>query len=454
MFMKAVMIGLPFLLFLGACGKTVTHKTPLERIVETNYSNSPVLLKKQNLKCHSKSFTEFEAFIGLHLFFETKNVLESKNMLPYIQGTNLRDGNVISRSVYGEEAELIISEKGVSVRTMVNPKDIKICPEQNDYEKETVESAALNATFYIHKTNQKIRSVFPDMKIAPISLSIGPSVIRSVVTRNWAGELVKDSSYMTDNAFYSPSASLITFLPHSKNLKDNGIKANFWEVPMVASHEYGHHIFQSVYQSLNLPLDCFGHPQKKTRLQKSLQERKVKQDDVLTAYNEGFADLIAHYTLDKRERDVHGVKCLEVSRDVASPVFYNGKPKIFDEEALRSFFSSFNDYTNGTCEDHSYQDVHVIGAIFAHNADKFLGHLTNEDNEKLAALVDWVKYLKAEKKKLILMAPRSFMKLTMSEFVKMSLTKFDKALDASNCKIVKDIYPQLELDECSTKKDL
>lgn len=448
--MNYLMMSLPFLLFATACGKPVTNKSVEEKITETNFSNSPLPLKKQNVKCNSRTFMKTNASFGLHLFMEAKYVIEAKDIFPFLQGRNLRDGKVISNSVYGEEAELLISNEGMRVKVFKNPKDITLCPEVTEYEKETVESAALNTTYFINKTSNKIKSLFPEISIAPITLSIGPSVVRSFLTRNWAGELVKESMYMTDNAFYSPATSVITFLPHSKGMKDRGMKANFWEVPMVASHEYGHHVFQSIYKGALTPLECYGSPRKKKSLNKSLKlDRTVKQEDVMTAYNEGFADLVAHYTLDSQERDVHDVKCLEVSRDVASPTFYNGKPKIFDEEALRSFFASYEDYTDGTCEDHSYQDVHVIGAIFAHNAEKFLGNFTSDNDEKLAAIVDWVKYLKAEKKTLILVTPRNFMKQTMTEFVKMSLDKFGKKLDAGNCKTVKEIYPQLELKECS-----
>lgn len=449
--MNYLMMSLPLLLLAAACGKPGTHQAPEEKIVQTTLSNTFIPLKKQNVKCNSRQFMKSNSFFGLHLFVESKYVLEAKDLYGFLTGTSLRDGKVISQSEYGEEAEIIFSTEGMKAKVFVAAKDIKLCPEETNYAKNTVESAAMNTTYFINKTNKKVSSLFPDLKIAPITLSIGPSLLRSFVTRNWAGELEKQSMYMTDNAFYSPASSLITFLPHSKAAKENGFKANFWEVPMVASHEYGHHVFQSIHKGALSPLECFGTSVKKKKsFNKGLNlDRSVKQEDVLTAYNEGFADLIAHYTLDPKERDVHDVKCLEVSRDVASPVFYNGKPKIFDEEALRLFFSSYNDYTNGTCEDHSYQDVHVIGAIFAHNADKFLGNFTNDNDEKLVAIVDWVKYLKAEKKKLILVTPQNFMKQTMTEFVKMSLKKFGKNLDAGNCKLVKDIYPQLDINECS-----
>lgn len=450
--MKNAMIVLPFLLFLGACGKPITTKSSTDTYTSTTYSNSPVLMRKQSKNCNAKSFNQSAVF-NLHLFVEGRFKKITQDFFPYLRGTSLRDSSVISSTVYGEEAEIFVTDEGMRVKTIAKPKDLKVCPDENEYDQDTIESAALNATYFIHETNSKIKSVFPDLYMSPIILSIGPKVMRSVVTKNWDGELSKDTTYMTDNALYTPANASITFLPHSKSLKENGFIMNFWEVPMVASHEYGHHVFQSIYTGTKAPLECFGDTHSNgNRLNKSLGfGREVKQDDVMTAYNEGFADLIAHYSLSQEERDVKGVKCLEVSRDVASPTFYDGKPKIFNEEAMRSFFSSIREFTLG-CEDASYQDVHVIGAIFAHNVDQFLGKFTNDNDEKLVALVDWVKYLKAEKKKLILMTPKNFMKQTMSEFVKMSLKKFDKTLDADNCKLVKEIYPQLDFDECAKKE--
>lgn len=448
MFMKRLMIGLPILFLIASCGKTTTTSPAEENITSTTYSNSRVVLTKQMNQCSAKAFNQQNSLFNLNLFLDGKLVTEPQDFLPYLRGTRLSDGAVIGSAVYGEVSEIILTNEGMRVKTTTNPKDLIICPGTDGFERESVESAALNATFFIHKTNAKIKSVLPDLKIAPITLSIAPSVTRSVITKNWAGETVKESLYMTDNALYSPAAAMITFLPHSSTIKENGFKANFWEVPMVASHEYGHHIFQSIHTGASQPLECFGNTKTKRGTNKRL-DRAVKQDDILVAYNEGFADLIAHYSLSDRERDVSEVKCLEVSRDVASPVFFNGKPKIFDKEVMRSFFSSFEDFTLGSCEDHSYQDVHVIGAIFAHSADQFLGKYTNNNDEKLVALVNWVKYLKAERKQFVLLSPKNFMKKTMSEFVRISLKKFDKSADESNCKIIKDIYPELELDECS-----
>lgn len=453
--MKKTMIGLPFLIFLGACGQPGSTKAPTEKITSTTYTNSPVSMRKQTQKCQSKRFEQDSALINLHLFVEAKYVKVARDFFPFLKGNSLRDGKVIAKTVYGEESEIFVTDKGMRIRTTVNPRELKICPDEDEYEQNTIESAALNATYFIHQTNAKIKTVFPELRIKPITLSIGPKVVRSVVTRDWnSGKLSKESLYITDNALYTPALSMITFLPHSKTLKENGFSMNFWEVPMVASHEYGHHVFQSIYGGSNNPLACFGHGHADNNpLNKGLGfERKVKQEDVMTAYNEGFADLVAHYTLGESEKNVEGVKCLEVSRDVASPAFYNGKPKIFDEEAMRTFFLNYKEFSLGGCEEMSFQEAHTIGAIFAHSADKFLGNFTSSNDEKLVAIVDWVKYLKAEKKKFILMSPRNFMKRTMSDFVKMSLAKFDKPLDADHCKLVEEIYPQLDLDECAKKE--
>lgn len=451
--MKYTMLGLPFLFFLGACGDPGANK--VEEFTKTTFTNSPVSMRKQTQKCQSKSFIQDSAFFNLHLFLEEKMVKVERDFFPYLRGTSLRDGKVIAKTVYGEESEIFVTEEGMRMKTSVNPRELKVCPEVEEYEQNTIESAALNATYFIHQTNAKIKTVLPDLKMAPVTLSIGPKVIRSIVTRDWdTGKLSRESLYVTDNALYTPALAMITFLPHSKTLKDNGFDVNFWEVPMVASHEYGHHVFESVYGGSLTPLSCFGHTHsKKNGLNKNLgYERKVKQEDVLTAYNEGFADLVAHYSLGEEERNVKGVRCLEVSRDVASPMFYNGKPKILNEEAMRTFFLNYKLFTLGTCEDISFQDAHTIGAIFAHTADKFLGKFTASNDEKLVAIVDWLKYLKAEKKKLVLMSPKNYMTHTMSEFVRMGVKKFDQTLDADNCKLVKHLYPQLSFDECAKKE--
>lgn len=452
------MVGLLFLFLLAGCGRPETSPVERELIYKTEYNNTPIFLKLQNEQCVSRSFSQSQTFFNLHLILQGKEETETHDFSPMLQGLFLRNGTVTSDSFHGEKVEIMENNKAYQ---RSRPKSIKLCPDEIGYSPDTVESAALNTTYYINKSHLRFTTIVPDVTVSPVTLNILPAIIDSRLEKLFDGETIKRSRYRTDNAFYMPKAKSITFLPHSVEMRDLGMKINYWEVPFVASHEYGHHLFEMLYkdsQYLGPDMkDCFGHSNEakpKKTFNKSINQRKPKIDDVLNSYNEGFADLMAWYTLDPKEREVKGVKCLEVSRDVSSPRFYNGKLKTFSKEALQSFFSYYVDNSLRSCEEHSYQDTHVLGAIFAHNADSFLSELTNSDDEKLAAVVAWAKELKTERKKYLLASAETFLEETVKLFMKMSLERFDRKYDVEICRKINNVYPELNIKECSVKKDL
>lgn len=454
--MTQFIVGLLFLFFLVGCGPQATP-TAKEAIFPTEYSNNPIILKLQNENCRSNSFSSSQTFFNLHLFLQGEEGTETHDFSPLLQGLFLRNGTVIANSFHGERIE-IMEKNRAYLRSA--PRIIKLCPEEDGYSPDTVESAALNTTYFINKSHLRFTTIVTDVAVTPITLNITPAIIESILTKDYKGETTKKSKYRTDNAFYMPRVKSITFLPHSVEMRLLGMKNSYWEVPFVASHEYGHHLFEMLYKdSQGLGPDmmnCFGHSNEKKplSLNKSLNQRKIKIEDVLNSYNEGFADLMAWYTLDPKERNVKGVKCLEVSRDVSSPRFYNGKPKVFSKEAVQSFFSNYIDNPFRSCEEHSYQDTHVLGAIFAHNADSFLSELTNSDDEKLAAVVDWAKELKSERKKYLLASAETFLEETVKLFMDMSLERFGRVYDVEICSKINNVYPDLNIKECSVKKDL
>jgi hypothetical protein len=455
--MTQFMVCLFFLIFLAGCGQPETKVKSNEGIFPTTYTNTPLFLKVQNTTCRTNSFRGFETKFNLHLFMKGKKENQTHDFSPMLQELFLRDGLVISDSLTGEKIEIMDNNKSY---LRVSPTSIKICPGENEYAPDTVESAALNTTYFINKSNLRFTSIVTDVTVLPITLNISPSIMRSTLEKSLSGETTKTSTFMTDNAFYMPARKSVTFLPHSLDMRKLGMKTSYWEIPFVASHEYGHHLFEMIYKDTQAlgpdMLDCFGHSHSRNdkRLNKMLGQRKVRIDDVLNSYNEGFADLMAWYTLDPKERNFKGVKCLEVSRDVSSPRFFNGKLKAFSKEALQSFFSNYSDNSLRSCEEHRYQDTHILGAIFAHNADLFLSELTSSDDEKLAAVVAWAKKLKAERKKYLLASAEKFLEETVKLFMKMGLERFARGYDAEICTKIYRIYPDLNIKECSVKKDL
>lgn len=447
-------------LFFTACGKKEVTSNKLNIFAQT-YSNDAISLKKQFLSCQTSEFKTLMKDLSFPSFQNAEVTTSTQNFSPLLQGIFLRDQKVISETLYGEETDWLAADKGFYVEKIKTPKNVFVCPEEVNYERESIEAAALNTSYFIKKTNLKFTSLAPEIDVTPITLNIAPLITQSYLYKGGDGNTYKDSSYMTDNAFYMPAHKSVTFLPHSKFLKAFQLKMNYWEVPMVASHEYGHHLFQMIYkyEYLNTLHDhhgCFGPVQKKKAktATKRFDARKVKIDDVVNAYNEGFADLVSFYTLDPLERGVRNVKCLEVSRDVESAVFYNEKQKIFSKEAVRSFFSPYDESASEVCEDISYQSIHAFGAVMAYSMNTFLSGLTNSDDEKLLAVVEWVKFLRTERKKLLLAKPENYFKLTMDEFIRMSAKRFEADFDKELCQKIDTIFPLNDITECSVKKDL
>src|SRR5690606_16704633 len=104
-------------------------------------------------------------------------------------------------------------------------------------------------------------------------------------------------------------------------------------------------------------------------------------------------------------------KCLEITRDVNSPFLFNGIPKKFNNELLSSFFSRDEIKPTG-CENPNYQDIHVLGAVFAHNADIFLSLFTQSKEEKYQAVIEWIKYLNDSKAELSMLQPKQYLEET------------------------------------------
>lgn len=441
-------------LMLASCGKS-SKETSRKEVFPQTFSNSVVELEKQVSSCSQKLFTIAE--LGFPSFQNAFIAWPQKDFSPLLQDIYLRDGKVIGDMRFGEIADWLKVKEGYRIETIRGSQPLFVCPEVTTYERETVEAAGLHAAYFIHKTNSKFTALVKDIKVEPVTVNIGPQYTESFLYEDNDGTVKKSSYFLSDNAFYAPSAHAISFLPHSTFMRAMNFKMNFFEVPMIAAHEYGHHLFQMIYKYDYVPggvshhQGCFGGdhlPKQHNKELKRLDLRKIKNEDVLNAYNEGFADLVAFYSLDENERGVRDVKCLEVSRDVRSSVFYDGQEKKFSEEAVRSFFSPYTESLGGSCETISFQGIHNFGAIFAHSADSFLSELTNSDDEKLLAVVEWVKFLRSSRKRYLLSSPERFFRSTMEEFVRLSLKRFDRKFDKTICQKIDNYFPSHELTEC------
>jgi hypothetical protein len=451
--MNRSLIMLSALLVITGCGKSGGGGGKNPNLFDSTWSQEYLKVGKQNQQCASKGNDFISTIMRLNLITSGFTTEKDVEFSPMLQGRRLKDGTSILKTMFNEKSHYDIQLTGEYSFSQVSaPEELELCPDENNYDSGTVESVALNAAYFVSKTHHKFLSVIKDVDVKPITINITPEISKSVII-----DRVKYTVYETDNAYYNPMDLSITLLPHSKNHKDEG-GVNYWEVPMISSHEYGHHLFQSIYQQdyrTFVKAKCFESAAKATATQEDDQDsaRTVTTSNIIASYNEGFADLIAYYTLEKDEGSVSGVRCLEVNRDIGNGYFYFGIQKKFSPSALASFFSKTSEKDIGLgCKYPSFQDEHMIGAIFAYSADQILGLVAKSNEEKLSALIDWTKFLKTTKSSFQYygLSPESFLKETFKKFVTISATKFNKPYDTTFCAKVESLYPGLGLTECKS----
>lgn len=444
-------------LILISCGKKASEsKEPVSprKVVATNSSQNPISLPSSGNKsgCSVDSYTDAQRNLNLSLFLRGNDADEERFFSGLIDGLMIRDvgASIITESHKGESVLMTFTSTDdvitSDVKNLSVPSVIKVCPDAGKYERGSVESAALNATFYISKANRKVKELLPSVKIAPVSVEITPLIKKSLKVIVKGEEVWKYEAFDTDNAYYMPSKNSITFLPHSEEARKAGMSMNFWEVPMVSAHEYGHHIFQSLHPHeahAEGMKNCFG----KMGLQSEASEpqaRVVTQEDVLGALNEGFADLISFYTLDNNERGLKGVPCLEISRDVSSPTFANGAPKVFTSVALAEFFSAKESLPAADCSIPDFQSIHILGAVFANGADRFLALSTDTKDQRLSIVLNWLQDMKAKSASMKSLPPEDFLRESFKLLIEMTAAKTDGKIDPSECDIARDIYPGID----------
>jgi hypothetical protein len=421
-------------LLIGGCG-VKEHQLPQrssEINARGNLTKTPLTLNKNKLEC-KENINLDASEIKLFLYQSGESNLFIKDL----SSENIPTSKVISSISYDEEVEFLISDKKIDENLIKTPKELKLCLNIDAIKKNSVESAALNISYFIQKTYEKFRNS-THIHLPPIKLRISPKIKQTFVTSSG-----RDSYYLTDNAFYYPDSQTMTFLPQSSESRMTTLQMSFWEIPMVPSHEYGHHIFNTLFGYSNL--------QHQADFIKTSSSRKITVKEVLNALNEGFSDLIAYYSLDRDESDLTGVPCLEYSRDVAHGIFANGTPKIFTQKAIHTFFFTQKLKKKTHCEEINFQDIHTFGAIFAHNADQFLSLFTDSPQKKVQILTTWVLLLKKNYPEWSKLPPRKYFDRVFEIFLRITLLNFDKTFDRSICDEIEHIYPIFykNFGECS-----
>lgn len=128
---------------------------------------------------------------------------------------------------------------------------------------------------------------------------------------------------------------------------------------------------------------------KDTVEEESSYNRPVDKNTIIGAFNEGFADLFARYTLDNKYT-VNGLGCLTKTRDVYNSEFLSGEKKIFGNEVINSFLATVKLEKKSCYEQTNYQSLHNVGSIFAYGVDKLYTDLGLTKAQKLKQIIRWV----------------------------------------------------------------
>jgi hypothetical protein len=373
---------------------------------------------------------------------------------PQLDGFALNT-NFFSRYVYGGGATLETEGSRTTEHSLIRPKILQLCSEQ--YTAKSYEGAALHASKYLNLAAKKFQGL--NMKpLTPVSVWIAPKVEVRKLYDNSDGTVDVKKSYIVNNASYNRGQKRVTFYPQgsvdNRPIPFNGVP--LWQVPMVISHEYGHHVFAEYFNSLSdltgIKLDgdlCFdtseGHFHSSTAV-KTNRSRTVDNSVVLKTFNEGYADLFAYYVNGKKKNNLSKLTCLKRSRDVDSDFFYNFQQKKLGRDEVDIFFHQNVFAVRGCDEDVNYQDVHMIGAVIA----RFYRATTKlygwDSTKSLRVLTQWVSAMAADYYDNRYLSPKQIMSFGLNKMAEVIGRNASRTSDKYNlCQNFDFYFPAFKL---------
>lgn len=295
------------------------------------------------------------------------------------------------------------SYKGADQFTLLNSPEIEkqsqifeVCDIDGEYESNTYQDAALSILTPIKSFENRHPEIVKELALPAVKIRVAPL-------------LKQGNRFLINNAFYYSGTREITFLPQGYESEQDldlpmGGKP-FWKFPMVALHEYGHHIFIETLRShsrdkadlppLGMCFDNSSHDG--ARHTSNLNQIHIESDTsrivnprtTMIAINEAFADIFAYYA-EPGSRGLINMGCMTKSRDVESHTFFNGDVKILHDREIRLFLSSEKSEYTGCDTMTNFQDPHIIGAVLSRAIFKVFEFQRVSDKRKLSILIDWV----------------------------------------------------------------
>ena len=432
-------LGLLSLFILTAsCGFEVEKTSGLDVTYVESSSGTPINLKMGVI---DRSSCEQEAKSRVKIFAGSR----------YRTPRFLLDDSLFSSIYMGGSQKLFDSNIGLRSSRTFNTNGTLFSPCGGmDYSLEDTLNSAAASSLYSFKNLFKQRDLLP-MGLPLVSLKVGVSV-KMVKEVSKSGKLLRQESFMVNNAFYRATKKEIVFLPQGKNVRGEipFSKVPMWEIPFIGAHEYAHHIFSHLVPNYindrtrqKVTKLCFdnnsAHSNEFYKNEKG--KRKVELSSIFTALNEGFADLFARYITDSKV-GLRGISCFEKSRDVESDTFFNGTKKILHSQVVNIFLSTDKKRRANCLQQADFQDPHLIGAIIANTFYSLFEKSNLEKKEKLDTLYRFLKKLNLDYFKLKTMNLND----ALESIVYMGIEEIDLSVNlkhSDKCAFVSMHYPAL-----------
>ncbi len=370
-----------------SCGKKTTNKS--SRYVKKSIG-TPIPLKFSKQSClGSLDISDSIAKTDLYLQGDY-----SSNVSIPINDKLMINSIKMGNEIFSFRDDLEIKNSG---------KNYSYCPDIDFYQKDTYEDATRSVETALSKFKTKFADNLMELNLPDIKLWVAPMIeIKSIYREKNTKYDIRQ--FLINNAFYSYELGAMAFLP--QGYQEDGDELPFdgvplWKIPMVALHEYGHHIFEILIKDkwdyvfskktgVNPCIDPRGFVEKANKA--VFDERVINFELVRGALHEGFADLVSSL-LGTDYASLENIGCMEGNREVHVARFTNWSDKTLDQDALDEFLSDTEAFYFGCGLDVDYQDIHIIGAIFARHVHVLFEELALTPEQRFELLVDWAKNL-------------------------------------------------------------
>ena len=308
----------------------------------------------------------------------------------------------VRATTYGLELfqEYLPSGVSLPMRTTQNPKPLKICRSQA-FPQRTYEAALATTVTLLNNARESYVTLAGAKEIPPSNLHIFPKISVSRGSEDENNHNNIKARIIADNAAfsYSNGRSHFYIFPRSLEALEADFFADFdlWESPFVMNHEFGHLVFDSYFYDEGpahhtLYKECF----KRQHFPKDSSEF-MGSNDIMSAFNEAFADLLSQYLQDREpSTELEGHTCLEKTRSIVSPDFNDGRLKELTEYNLTEFTLNLSSSTL-SCQTTDLSDVHHMGAIIAHSFHFMLSTQDLTNRVKAEVLLQWLTIISQEK---------------------------------------------------------